>query len=319
MNILASIRAKPPWTTSKARVGQINLLCAEQLRVPADWPGVSEVLSDVTKMKIAESLALAGDRGAYILGLTDMDASYKEVLIEFIRLLGRLIMKHNSPDSIKKIRDDLAFCMALLEIKMPMYWNKLATHLLLHAPDQLLRVAAFWAQNMLSVERFHVLLHNLARGSRNKLASLANKYDLYDVCQTNWRFEHEFFLAAKQSSLASMRVVPDNDGEVKRRGRFARTTSISEDDLLSVHALWATINSTYDKLLDRYNAYRRKMKRANKTIEPMRRWRPRSGRRLTPQEYEWTQMSAMTEVPSCCFPPLYVLCYGNYFAIMLNI
>lgn len=274
---------------------QINRLCLEVLKVPSEWPALTEVYSECKGMKIAESLALAGDRGAYLLGLSDMQQEHKKALIEFMQLLGKLLLKHNSPDDIKKLRQELIFCLALLEIKMPIFWNKLTTHLLLHICDQLARISAFWAQNMLAIERFHVLLHNLARGSRNKLASLANKYDMYDITQTSWRFEHKFFLPAKQSSLASMRTVPEAMGEVKRRGRYARVARLSESDLLSVHALWATVNRDYDRLLDRYLRYKKKMKRARQVPVPMRQWRPSRGQ-LTDLETDWTRMSRIVQV-----------------------
>ena len=116
-----------------------------------------------------------------------------------------------------------------------------------------------------------------------------------------------------------MRIVPDAEGVVKRHGRFARTAMISEEDLRSVQALWATVDPAYDKFLDRYNAYVRKMKRAKKPILPMRDWRPLSGRRLNELEQHWTQMPAVVEVSSCCLIALSVLCFVQYFVILLNI
>jgi hypothetical protein len=94
---------------------------------------VTDIFGQWSKMKIADALALAGDRGAYMLGLTDVTEDIKQALIEFIRQLGSLLRKFNTPKQLKEGRLALVYSMALLELKLPSYWCKITTHLLLHA------------------------------------------------------------------------------------------------------------------------------------------------------------------------------------------
>lgn len=141
---------------------------------------------------------------------------------------------------------------------------------------------------MLPIERLHVLLHNLARGSRNQLASLKNYYDLFDVTQTSWRFEGEWSTPPKQSTLAALRVVPGNEGIVKRLGQSVHWDKISKSSLNLVSALWATVDPAYDRFRDRYLNYVRNQKRKNHAVLSMRRWEPAG---VTPQEKLWQRMS----------------------------
>ena len=64
-----------PWHGSIARLQEIDALCVGKLKVCAEWPALTAVFGSARKLKIAEALAFAGDRGAYLLALTDVDPS----------------------------------------------------------------------------------------------------------------------------------------------------------------------------------------------------------------------------------------------------
>ena len=57
---------KAHWLGTKARFGKLDAVCRDRLKVPVDWPEVTAVFTDWSKMKIAETLSMAGDRGAYV-------------------------------------------------------------------------------------------------------------------------------------------------------------------------------------------------------------------------------------------------------------
>jgi len=62
---------------------------------------------------------------------------------------------------------------------------------------------------MLVVERLHVLLKRMSSGTRNKMQSFANHYDVWDVAQTQWRMENVWTTKPKQSTLAGYVPIPD--------------------------------------------------------------------------------------------------------------
>lgn len=140
---------------------------------------------------------------------------------------------------------------------------------------------------MLPIERLHVLLHNLARGSRNQLASLKNYYDLFDVTQTSWRFEGQWSTPPKASTLAALRIVPENDGNVTRLGQSVRLAKISKSSLNLVSALWASVDPAYDKFRDKYKTYVKNQKKKHNPVRSMRHWEPPG---VTEREEYWQRM-----------------------------
>ena len=280
---------KAHWLGTKARFGKLDAVCRDRLKVPVDWPEVTAVFTDWSKMKIAETLSMAGDRGAYLTGLTDVSEPTKKIFIRLFKVLGRMVAKALSEQEIIEVHDELMLVLATLEVKLPLYWNHITTHLLIHAGAQFKDLGAFWAQNMLMFERYHVLLKQLARGSRNMMRSLGKNYDIYEQCQTTWRFEGQWSSSPRKSTMASHREVQLNEGEVtlpkaKRPGR------LNDEGLFLVGALWATVNKGFDKMRDRYVAYRGKQNKTRKAILSMRRWKPR-GNALSEQEKLWKQMT----------------------------
>ena len=73
---------------SKKRAEEIDLLLTTQLKVPSCWSKPRVLLTSTTGIKIADCLALCGDYGAYVIGLTDIEDTFKQL---FIRLLNNII------------------------------------------------------------------------------------------------------------------------------------------------------------------------------------------------------------------------------------
>ena len=69
---------------SKKRAADIDMLLAHQLKVPSNWPNLRTLLTSTVGIKIADCLALCGDLGAYVIGLTDMDGKFKKIFIHLL-------------------------------------------------------------------------------------------------------------------------------------------------------------------------------------------------------------------------------------------
>lgn len=68
--------------------------------------------------------------------------------------------------------------MTRLEIALPVYWACFTRHPMGHFYDQYCRAGCFWSHNMMTFERWHVLLKALARGSRNIMVRACTTYNI---------------------------------------------------------------------------------------------------------------------------------------------
>jgi hypothetical protein len=121
--------------------------------------------------------------------------------------VGELLHKAPRRDFMEANRKKFIVAMATLECMLPAYWAQITHHLLSHADTQCRIFGSFWCQNMLPIERFHVLLKSLARGSRNLMSSIDNHYNLFDAAHTEWRGDESNTWAnpPRRSSLAADR------------------------------------------------------------------------------------------------------------------
>ena len=81
-------RRQAPWVASKQVQNAIDDLLP-QMKLPSCYPTVRSVFLDLGFMKTAETLLLAGDAGAYILSLLDIEPVYRDLFIELLRLIER--------------------------------------------------------------------------------------------------------------------------------------------------------------------------------------------------------------------------------------
>lgn len=117
------------------------------------------------KMKIAEAMAFVGDRGLFWLRHTDMKWEMKLGFFGLIQATAKFMLKEPQRAKIPEYHSKLVEAAVELELMLPLYWNTNTLHLFVcKAADQLLQWGAFHGQNMLHVERLHVLLKNLCRG-----------------------------------------------------------------------------------------------------------------------------------------------------------
>ena len=147
---------------------------------------------------------------------------------------------------------------------------------------------SFWAINMLFVERLHVLLKRMGAGHKDRMQSLANHYDIWQACQSAWRWEQEWTSPAKRSTMAGYKVTPEYDSVTVAKGargtrKLDRTLHMQMLELLATRSEL----KAFDKLLDKFKADATRARAKGKTIE-IKDWHPR-GKTLTEQEKAWLQ------------------------------
>ena len=85
-------RQRKPFHASTNCQARINHLCVT-LKMPAGWPALNPLFRDCSKFKIAESLALCGDRGKYLFQFLDIDERIRKELIQALHIFGELLQK----------------------------------------------------------------------------------------------------------------------------------------------------------------------------------------------------------------------------------
>ena len=79
---------KAPWVASKEVQNAVDGM-VPLLKLPSCYPGLRSLFQDLGFMKSTETLLLAGDAGAYIMGLLDIRDDYRALFIEVLRLIER--------------------------------------------------------------------------------------------------------------------------------------------------------------------------------------------------------------------------------------
>ena len=129
-----AMAGKPPWVASEASQEAVSdMLLA--LKVPTDWPANPDIGNGGAAMKIAEGLALCGDRGQWIMGQLDIDPVYCNVLVDVLASAGACLKKYMPEAELKGAHLRLVDALAAAETKLPLQWCTITTHMLLHAAD----------------------------------------------------------------------------------------------------------------------------------------------------------------------------------------
>lgn len=203
--------------------------------------------------------------------------------------IDSFLCKTATPAQLKENEQRLFRSFAVLEINLPQYWMTISRHGISHWRKKMLDLGFFWAQSLLFVERYHVLLKSMARGSRNMVRSIGHHYSLFDISQTDWRLQigpEQWVVPPKHSTLAGAKEIPENQGLLVIKGK-TNDTVLAADMFLQVKELWATEHKVFDKLFDRFNNDRRK-RPPDVTLAA---WMPKNGRRLNDEEKQIKCMS----------------------------
>ena len=134
------------WHLSKkCKAVMTALIASQRLKVPNSWPPTSAYFSeDYEKIKIAESMAFCGDRGAYFLSLTDIQPAVRDEFIELLHIAGSFVNKTMTPAEQRELQRRLVQVLAKLETRLPLYWNTSTRHYLLHLCKFIASMGHFW-------------------------------------------------------------------------------------------------------------------------------------------------------------------------------
>ena len=169
---------------------------------PRGYPKVREPFSNPTSGKLAEAISMLGHKGAYFLGLTDLDGSVLQVcltLLEgaavFLKKLPEITCaepeaeRQQQREELERGFDLLTGALADMEMMFPLHWNGIAIHYLLHQLEDVIRFGRFKGVNMLVIERFHVKLKAMMEGGKvNPMRTLTTKMTAYQDAE-HWRLK----------------------------------------------------------------------------------------------------------------------------------
>jgi hypothetical protein len=264
------------WLISERRREILCSLIENRLfLVPESWPKIINYFNDdYDKIKLAESMAFCGDRGAYFLGLTDVTEYLKLLFIELLQVAGGFMKKTTRPTELQSLQERLTVVLAKLEVYLPIYWNTSTRHFLLHMYGTILNLGHFWSISMLGVERLHVLIKTLAKGgTRNLLKTLEKKYSLFCLCQTKWRYNsrHEW---TDVKHTFNKKPMLEPTGLIELLG--AQHKRNCTDWLFKqLQDQWAIKSKPYDRFRDHYDRYVVTCTERKVHAEVFHKWNPR--------------------------------------------
>ena len=142
-----------------------------RMRLPSSWPRVRYAFQYLNRLSCSELLSLAGPLGLYLLGFTDITEEVRSVFADLLCCLEDLQAKSQPKASLKQLQTALVATLAEAEVHLPVYWNTIVKHVLIHLTNFIERCGPFKAHSMAGYERFHTLFKKLIRGRKNKLVA----------------------------------------------------------------------------------------------------------------------------------------------------
>ena len=166
----------------------------------------------------------------------------------------------------------LVIVLTKLEIALPLYWNTSTRHYLLHMYATILNLGNFWSISMLGVERLHVLIKSLSKGTKNILATFQRKYDLFVQSQLKWRYKANHTWPT-ETNFMRKRPVQEQKHNLVLLGKQRKRTA---DDWLfgQLQDQWAIRSKPYDRFKDAYSTYVRNCRSRNKEPATFSTWNP---------------------------------------------
>ena len=126
--------SRHPWVASHDSL-QTVAAHLMTLKVPVDWPANPPFGEGSGGMKIAEGLAICGERGQWIIDQLDIDDEYCSVIVGVLAAAAAFLKKVMTEEDLNKAHTGLVDALALAEALLPMQWCTITTHMLLHAAD----------------------------------------------------------------------------------------------------------------------------------------------------------------------------------------
>jgi hypothetical protein len=272
-------RVRAPWVATPQNLCEVDDLL-HTLKVPSDWPSIQDALTSTSTLKIAEALALAGDIGQYVVSQLDIDPEYRSLFVRSLKALSGLLQK--VPTNLNAVQQELVLILAELECKMPLHWCSSTRHFLLHIVETMKMFGAFWAWNMLPVERFHALIKRLARDRRDRLRSLSKNYQMFDMAQLMWRHDGtQWANTQKFSTIRPNRTINVAKAEthftLSKKLRTRWKDRLPDAAFRELQDLWCVAHKPFHNLMARFQRNRR-------DGDTFTTWVPRSRRRALTED-----------------------------------
>jgi hypothetical protein len=124
-----------PWMASNRSLKAAESILADAKFPPQYGSAVKTLFSTPGKCKSVDWLHLAGPLGMYIIGLLDIQASYKTVFQRFLKVLYQLRGYNISVDTLPHLKTELVEVLALMESKLPLDYASINQHCLVHLPS----------------------------------------------------------------------------------------------------------------------------------------------------------------------------------------
>ena len=106
----------------------------------------------------------------------DMEKKYRTIFIHLFRCFQHLMRNDITDTDIKQHASNMYRGLALLEKLLPLKWNVIVRHLLLHLKKSLIQHGRFRVINILCCERHHIkIMKKAMMGKKVLMETLKNK------------------------------------------------------------------------------------------------------------------------------------------------
>ena len=166
-----------PFQATKASRAKLDkFVQSGRMRLPSSWPRVRYVFEYLNRLSCSELVFMAGPLGLYFLIFPDIDENIRRVFGDLITCLEELQAKSRTKKELKDLQEAIVMTLAEAETLLPVYWNTMVRHVLLHITSFIERCGPFKAQSMCGYERFHTMFKKLIRGRKNVLVQTHPTY-----------------------------------------------------------------------------------------------------------------------------------------------
>ena len=272
-----------------------------RLKSPQGWAKIRYYFSNPSNMKLVELLRVLSDTGVYYVTLLDLDPEYTRLFIELIQATEFLLDKEPMlPVDFSEATRRFVRALATCELMLPLFWNHIVIHLLLHEAMFMERFGVFPVRNMLAIEMMHTKLKRFAKsGAKNMSMTIARKYLLYVETEVARLDPRAMPRVAPASSLAGVRPDPRRDHIRKELpiGKATQVKRLSPLQFRQVLEAWGRLNkhkNIFDKkVLDVYKRFisedRPKSRRPQASYWNAASWRAWFDRAATAARPPWTK------------------------------
>lgn len=236
---------RPDWMTDGKGISRIDAL-AEFCPVPRAFPPMRKWVQDVIHVKTTEWFLLTGDAGAIVLRTAGVRGAIRDLWIELLRLMERVMRKVSTPGDRDHLKKRLPALMAEIEMQLPLKSNTAVNHIYAcQTLTALERWGPFHTLSMLDFERYHTKFKQLARSRNLLMASIRNHYMLKEITDravhSTSKEEHAKLLGPMGSTVDGLKAQHASKDKTDRYSRplgKGTPNELHEDELKALNKIW---------------------------------------------------------------------------------